>query len=416
MGRGLIMQDNKRLWNKNFSIVTIGSVISMLGNAVSGFAIGLLILDYTNSVFLYSLTMVLYSLPRIIMPSISGPLLDKYSRKKTMYTLDFISAFMFAVITVMAFCDMFNYAAILVLCVVIGSIDSIYTIAFQSLYPLLISKENFRKAYSIEGMIGTVAAFSIPVATFVYKSVGTTPLFAFNALTFLIAAIFETMIKVNETQIKPMSSRYNLKSYWQDFKEGVQYLKDHRGLLYITLFYIIISFSGNLGGTLMLPFFKNTPHLGITKYMYVGAAAIIGRLLGGSLHYNTKIPTSKKYSVVVIAFFAMAILEGTYMFMSLPFMIAFMLGSGILSITTYNIRMSSTQNYVPNEIRARFNGTFQTLTVLGGSLGGLIGGALAEFFQIPYIVAGAYTFVLVAVFMILVRGGKNIKKIYNVKF
>ena len=410
------MQENKRLWNKNFSIVTIGSVISMLGNAVSGFAIGLLILDYTNSVFLYSLTMVLYSLPRIIMPSISGPLLDKYSRKKTMYTLDFISAIMFAVITVMAFCNMFNYVVILVLCVVIGSIDSIYTIAFQSLYPLLISKENFRKAYSIEGMIGTVAAFSIPVATFVYQSVGTTPLFAFNALTFLVAAIFETMIKVNETQIKPMGSRYNLKSYRQDFKEGIQYLKDHRGLLYITLFYIIVSFSGNLGGTLMLPYFKNTPHLGITKYMYVGAAAIIGRLLGGSLHYNTKIPASKKYSVVVIAFFAMAIFEGTYMFMSIPIMIAFMLGAGILSITTYNIRMSSTQNYVPNEIRARFNGTFQTLTVLGGSLGGLIGGAMAEFFQIPYIVAGAFALVFVAVFVVLVRGGKSIKKIYNVKF
>lgn len=410
------MQENKRLWNKNFSIVTIGSVISMLGNAVSGFAIGLLILDYTNSVFLYSLTMVLYSLPRIIMPSISGPLLDKYSRKRTMYTLDFISAILFAVITAMAFFDMFNYAVILVLCVVIGSIDSIYTIAFQSLYPLLISKENFRKAYSIEGMIGTVAAFSIPVATFVYQSVGTTPLFAFNALTFLIAAIFETMIKVNETQIKPMSSRYNLKSYMQDFKEGIQYLKDHRGLLYITLFYIIVSFSGNLGGTLMLPYFKNTPHLGITKYMYVGAAAIIGRLLGGSLHYNTKIPASKKYSVVVIAFFAMVIFEGTYMFMSIPIMIAFMLGAGILSITTYNIRMSSTQNYVPNEIRARFNGTFQTLTVLGGSLGGLIGGALAEFFQIPYIVAGAFVLVFFAVFVILVRGGKSIKKIYNVQF
>lgn len=410
------MQENKRLWNKNFSIVTIGSVISMLGNAVSGFAIGLLILDYTNSVFLYSLTMVLYSLPRIIMPSISGPLLDKFSRKKTMYTLDFISAIMFAAITLMAFVNMFNYAVVLVLCVVIGSIDSIYTIAFQSLYPLLISKENFRKAYSIEGMIGTVAAFSIPVATFVYESVGTTPLFAFNALTFLVAAIFETMIKVNETQINPMSSRYNLKSYRQDFKEGIQYLKDHRGLLYITLFYIIVSFSGNLGGTLMLPYFKNTPHLGITKYMYVGAAAIIGRLVGGSLHYNTKISSSKKYSVVVIAFLAMAVFEGTYMFMSLPIMIAFMFGAGILSITTYNIRMSSTQNYVPNEIRARFNGTFQTLTVLGGSLGGLIGGALAEFFQIPYIVAGAFVLVFVAVFAILVRGGKSIKKIYNVKF
>lgn len=406
---------NERLWNKNYSIVTIGTVVSMLGNAVSGFAIGLLILDYTNSTFLYALTMVLYSLPRIFMPSISGPLLDKFSRKRTMYTLDFISAFIFAIVAFMAFNNMFSYGIILTLAVVIGSIDSIYTIAFQSLYPLLISKGNYRKAYSIEGIISSVAAFSIPLAAFVYESVGTGPLFAFNAVTFLIAAMFETMIKVNETQIDPLGIKYNLKSYRQDFKQGIQYLRDHKGLLFITMFYVVVTFSGNLSGTLMLPFFKNTEGLGIWMYMYVGAAAIIGRLLGGSLHYNTKIPETKKYMVVVIGFLAMSIFEGTYMFMGLPIMIAFMLGSGMLSITTYNIRMSSTQNYVPNEIRARYNGTFQTLTVLGGSLGGLIGGALGEFFKIPYVVAGAYVLVVVAVFAILVRGKEDIKKIYNVK-
>ena len=36
-----------KLWTRDFSIITIGSIISMLGNAVSGFAIGLVVLDYT---------------------------------------------------------------------------------------------------------------------------------------------------------------------------------------------------------------------------------------------------------------------------------------------------------------------------------------------------------------------------------
>jgi hypothetical protein len=52
-----------KLWTKDFTILTIGSAVSMLGNAVSGFALGLLILDDTNSTFLYSLTLVIYTLP-----------------------------------------------------------------------------------------------------------------------------------------------------------------------------------------------------------------------------------------------------------------------------------------------------------------------------------------------------------------
>ena len=36
-----------KLWTKNFTIITMGTVVSMLGNAVAGFAIGLMVLDYT---------------------------------------------------------------------------------------------------------------------------------------------------------------------------------------------------------------------------------------------------------------------------------------------------------------------------------------------------------------------------------
>ena len=77
---------NNKLWTRDFSIITIGSIISMLGNAVSGFAIGLVVLDYTNSTFLYALFMVVYNLPKIVVPLFAGPYLDRFSRKKVIYT------------------------------------------------------------------------------------------------------------------------------------------------------------------------------------------------------------------------------------------------------------------------------------------------------------------------------------------
>ena len=66
------------LWTRDFTIITLGTVVSMFGSAVSGFAIGLLVLDYTSSVFLYALFMVCYSLPRIVLPLLAGPYLDRF--------------------------------------------------------------------------------------------------------------------------------------------------------------------------------------------------------------------------------------------------------------------------------------------------------------------------------------------------
>ena len=74
--------ERKPLWTKNFTIITLGTVVSMLGNAVSGFAIGLLVLDYTGSTLLYAVFSVSYNLPKIIMPTLAGPYIDRFSRAK----------------------------------------------------------------------------------------------------------------------------------------------------------------------------------------------------------------------------------------------------------------------------------------------------------------------------------------------
>lgn len=133
------------LWTRDFTILTLGTVISMLGNSIAGFSIGLLVLDYTGSTFLYALFAVTYNLPKIIMPFIAGPYVDRFSRKKIIYTLDFISGFLFLAFYFLVSYNIFNYPAFLGICLIIGFIDSIYMVAYDSFYPTLISEGNFLK-------------------------------------------------------------------------------------------------------------------------------------------------------------------------------------------------------------------------------------------------------------------------------
>ena len=97
--------ERQPLWTRNFTILTLGTVISMLGNAISGFALSLLILDYTGSTLLYAIFMVVYNLPKIIMPSIAGPYLDRFSRTKVIWSLDYLSAGLYLIIFFLLYLD-----------------------------------------------------------------------------------------------------------------------------------------------------------------------------------------------------------------------------------------------------------------------------------------------------------------------
>ena len=87
--------------------------------------------------------------------------------------------------------------------------------------------------------------------------------------------------------------------------------------------------------------------------------------------------------------------------------------SGMLSVTSYNIRISSTQDYLPDTQRARFNGMFQMITTLGGIVGSLIAGILGEVLPIRMIMLSVSSINILCVYLIVYRGKEHVKKIYN---
>lgn len=54
---------NAGLWTRDFTIITLGSIVSMVGNMLSGFAISIMVLERTESTFLYVFLMSAGSFP-----------------------------------------------------------------------------------------------------------------------------------------------------------------------------------------------------------------------------------------------------------------------------------------------------------------------------------------------------------------
>ena len=157
------MEENKPrqgLWTRDFTIITLGSVVSMIGNSLSGFALSMMVLDYTGSTFLYSLFIVCFQLPMLVCPILAGPYLDRMSRKKVIYRLDFLSAGLYFGLFWLLRGGWFSYPLLLGGCVVVGAINAVYLVAYDSFYPNLITEGNYSKAYSISSMLWPLAAMS----------------------------------------------------------------------------------------------------------------------------------------------------------------------------------------------------------------------------------------------------------------
>ena len=194
------------LWTRDFTIITVGSVISMLGNSVSGFAMSLLVLDISQSTFLYAVYLAMYTLPQLVMPVIFGAVLDRFSRRKMIYMLDFLSSGLYLMMAIVLAGGWFSFPLFAVYCFVIGSIQSIYMVAYESFYPLLITEGFFQKAYSIASVLETFTAVMVPVSAFLYGKIGLAPLLAVNAVCFFLAAVMETQIRAQERYIEKQRS------------------------------------------------------------------------------------------------------------------------------------------------------------------------------------------------------------------
>ncbi len=401
-----------RLWTKNFTIITVGSAISMFGDCLVYYALGFTILERTGSSFLYSLFFVVVMLPMLFMPMLAGPYLDRFSRRKAIYTLDYVSSALFFIAAIVASSGFFNYIFYLIIGVFAGSVMAVYMVAYDSFYPMLISEGNYSKAYSVSSLLYPLAnTIMAPVSAVAYQSLGLFPIFLIDAFSFLIAASIETQIKQEETQLmRNMSSTFNFKT---ELKEGIDYLKNNAGLKAITGYFMLTMFVFGGVDMMMLPFFKSRCDLGVTKYAFVMSLETLGRISGGIFHYKYIFKQDRKYRIALFVYIVLTLMDVVVFFSPYYVMVVLLFVVGMLGVTSYNIRTSATQSYVPNDKRGRFNSIFLVMTTAGQVLGQLSGGLLAEFFSIPYIVIGFCIINLFAVYYFIIRNSEDVKFIYN---
>ncbi|WP_243277989.1 MFS transporter [Clostridium yunnanense] len=271
--------------NKNFIIVVIGQIISLFGNAIQRFCMSLYILNLTGSAGTFSVILAISTIPYILFAPIAGFLADTVNRKKIMIYLDFISAVLMGVYSIIVFSGKDNTIIIAIVMFMLSTIYTLYSPAVTACIPQIVEKEKLASANSIIQQIGYVVNLAGPiVAGLMYGFMGMKTVVVLNAVSFLAAAILELFLDIPDLEVKEKFKNPLLQSI-REMKKSFLYLKEKKNIVLGIIFsYALTNIFVVPVLSVVSPYFINVKlSMPSSIYGYIEAVFVLGMIIGGML-------------------------------------------------------------------------------------------------------------------------------------
>ena len=274
---------SSKLFNRDSTLVVIGQIISLLGNAIIRLALPLYLLDITKSSTIYGIALACSMIPVIFLSPIGGVIADRVNRRNIMVALDFTTA---AILLV--FCMVLKLTepvpVVIVTMMLLYGIYAMYQPAVQSSMPLIETKENLLKANSIINLVSAVSSLVGPVVGgMCYGLWGVWTVVIIGAACFAASAIMEIFIRM--PHIKQTTQNSILEVVKEDLKEGLHFAIKEKSIIFkvglvCAVFNLLLSSLMIVG---MPTIIKVTLGLSNELYSYAQASVGFGSLLGGLL-------------------------------------------------------------------------------------------------------------------------------------
>ena len=271
--------------NKNFIIVVIGQIISLFGNAIQRFCMSLYILDLTGSAAIFSRILAISTIPYILFAPIAGLLADTVNRKKIMVYLDFFSAGLMAIYSIILISGRDNTIIVGSVMFMLSIIYTLYSPSVTACIPQIVEKDKLATANGIIQQVGAVVNLIGPiVAGLLYSFVEIKTIVILNAISFLLVAILEMFLEIPELQLKGKLKNPIVQSF-KEMKKSFIYLKEKKKIV----LGIIVSYG--LTNIFVVPilsvvspyFIKIKLNMSSAIYGFVEAIFVLGMILGGLL-------------------------------------------------------------------------------------------------------------------------------------
>lgn len=234
----------QKLFHKDFTLMVIGQIISLFGNAILRFALPLYLLRETNSPALFGIVTACSFLPMIVLSFLGGVLADRVNKRNIMVALDFLTAGIIIALFVSLGTIPIVPLLIVVLMLLYG-ISGAYQPTVQASIPALVSGNQILSASAVVNQVGALAGLLGPViGGMLFGAFGLTPILIISILCFTASAIMEIFIHIPfEKRESNTGISAIIKS---DLRDSANYIKHEKPILIkiiglIAIFNLVLS-------------------------------------------------------------------------------------------------------------------------------------------------------------------------------
>lgn len=271
------------LFRRDFTLVVIGQIISLFGNAAARFAIPLYLLRQTESPALFGAVGAAAFVPAVLCSPAGGVVADRVNKRNIMAALDFSTAGLILAFTLLL--GKVPLVPLSVACLMLlYGIAGAYQPAVQASIPLLVEAEQLTRANAVVNMVSTLSGLLGPVAGGVlFGAFGIRPILWISAGCFFLSAVMELFIHIPHR--RRAAAGGVLSTVRQDLRESWHFIRRKRPV-FLSVMAVLALFNLELSAALIVGIpvavvqvlGMSDLRLGVTQ-----AAMGLGGLLGGLL-------------------------------------------------------------------------------------------------------------------------------------
>lgn len=226
------------LFQKNFTLVVIGQIISLFGNAILRFALPLYLLRQTGSAALFGIVTACSFLPMIVLSLLGGVMADRVNKRNIMVILDFSTALLLLLFSVSL--GKFSIVPLFItILMVLYGIQGAYQPAVQASIPLLVPMNQLMSANAIINQVNALANLLGPIiGGILFSSWGLTPILMISIICFTLSAIMELFIRIPHTPQKSDSGLLTIVR--EDLTESIQFIKTEKPILFSVMGLLVL--------------------------------------------------------------------------------------------------------------------------------------------------------------------------------
>ena len=274
-GVGFIMRKFIQIW--------LGQTASIIGSSMSAFALTIWVWEHTNQATTLALFIFFSQLPRILIATFAGILVDRWNRKFLMIISDAVSALLTLSMLLLYSSDSLQVWHLYIAAAISGFFEQFQQLAYSTTITTMLPEKHYSRASSLSFLAIYSASIIAPtLGGILYSVIGLNGIFLIDLVTFLMAISTVLFVKIPQPAIS--SDRKSSRSHLlQELSFGFRYIAERPSLFALLVSVSLFWFAHDIGAALYSPMIlartDNDPKI----LGNILSAAGVGGVLGASL-------------------------------------------------------------------------------------------------------------------------------------